>query len=129
MKKWIAMLLAVMMLVLPLAGLAEAPEELMDKALDDGLTLEILRCCTDGTGNACSKLYGACCRIGFVMGYDRIITYTLASETGASLRAAGFTFDGIAGGRAWTGQRRRDYYVAPAERKHRWMKRRIGVTP
>ena len=33
--------------------------------LDDGLTLEILRCCTDGTGNACSKLYGACCRIGF----------------------------------------------------------------
>ena len=40
MKKWIAMLLAVMMLVLPLAGLAEAPEELMDKALDDGLTLE-----------------------------------------------------------------------------------------
>ena len=31
--------------------------------LDDGLTLEILRCCTDGTGNACSKLYGACCRL------------------------------------------------------------------
>lgn len=76
-----------------------------------------------------SKLYGACCRIGFVMGYDRIITYTLASETGASLRAAGFTFDGIAGGRAWTGQRRRDYYVAPAERKHRWMKRRVGAMP
>ena len=23
--------------------------------LDDGLTLEILRCCTDGTYNACSK--------------------------------------------------------------------------
>lgn len=38
------------------------------RCLDDGLTLEILRCCTDGTGNACSKLYGACCRIGFVMG-------------------------------------------------------------
>ena len=27
--------------------------------LDDGLTLEILRCCTDGTGNACSKLYSS----------------------------------------------------------------------
>ena len=63
------------------------------------------------------------------MGYNRIITYTLASETGASLRASGFTFDGIAGGRAWTGQRRRDYYVAPAERKHRWMKRRVGAMP
>lgn len=63
------------------------------------------------------------------MGYDRIITYTLASETGASLLAAGFTFDGIAGGQVWTGQRHRDYYVAPAEWKHRWMKRRAGVKP
>ena len=34
--------------------------------LDDGLTLEILRCCTDGTDNACSKLYGACCRGGML---------------------------------------------------------------
>ena len=65
--------------------------------LDDGLTLEILRCCTDGTDNACSKLYGACCRIGFDMGYERIVTYTLATESGASLRAAGFAFDGVAG--------------------------------
>lgn len=91
---------------------------------DDGQTLEILRCCTDGTHNACSKLYGACCRIGFDMGYERIVTYTLASESGASLRAAGFAFDGEAGGREWTGQRRRDYYVAPAELKHRWIKKK-----
>ena len=63
------------------------------------------------------------------MGYDRIVTYTLASKTGASLRASGFVFDGIAGGQMWTGQRRRDYYVAPAERKHRWMKRRVGMMP
>ena len=96
----------------------------VSRHLDDGLTLEILRCCTDGTRNACSKLYGACCRIGFDMGYERIITYTLATETGASLRAAGFAFDGEAGGKEWTGQRRRNYYVAPAELKHRWMKRR-----
>ena len=92
-------------------------------------TLEILRCCTDGTYNACSKLYGACCHIGFDMGYDRIVTYTLASKTGASLRASGFVFDGIAGGQMWTGQRRRDYYVAPSELKHRWMKRRAGERP
>ena len=97
--------------------------------LDDGLTLEILRCCTDGTDNACSKLYGACCHIGFDMGYDRIVTYTLVSETGASLRASGFVFDGIAGGQMWTGQRRRDYYVAPTELKYRWMKRRAGERP
>ena len=59
-----------------------------------------------------------------VDGHERIVTYTLESENGASLRAAGFAFDGEAGGREWTGQRRRDYYVAPAELKHRWIKRR-----
>lgn len=87
---------------------------------DNGQVLEILRCCTDGTYNACSKLYGACCRVGFAMGYRRVITYTLKSERGASLRAAGFTCDGEAGGKQWSGDRRRSYYVAPEERKLRW---------
>lgn len=63
------------------------------------------------------------------MGYDRIVTYTLVSETGASLRASGFVFDGIAGARCGPGQRRRDYYVAPTELKYRWMKRRAGERP
>lgn len=89
---------------------------------DDGRTIEILRCCTDGTYNACSMLYGACCRIAKNMGYQRVITYTLASESGASLRAAGFSFDGEAGGRQWTGNRKRSYYVAPQEMKKRWVK-------
>jgi len=94
----------------------------VSRCLDDGRTLEILRCCTDGTHNACSKLYGACCRIGFTMGYERIITYTLESESGASLRASGFVCDGKAGGMQWTGKRGRSYYVAPAEFKRRWIR-------
>ena len=53
--------------------------------------IEILRVCTDGTKNACTKLYGACCRASEGMGYKRAVTYTLASETGAGLRAAGFS--------------------------------------
>jgi hypothetical protein len=65
--------------------------------LDDGVTLEILRVATDGTPNACSMLYGACRRIGRAMGYDKILTYTLPNEGGASLRASGFIFDGDAG--------------------------------
>lgn len=93
---------------------------------DNGKTLEILRCCTDGTFNACSKLYGACRRIGFDMGYERIITYTLKSESGASLRASGFRYDGEAGGKHWTGQRRRDYYISPEEMKCRWVKDKKG---
>jgi len=87
---------------------------------DDGATLEIYRNCTDGTYNACSKLYGACTRIARDMGYTRIITYTLVSETGASLKAANFIYCGEAGGKEWTGSRKRNYYVAPQEMKNKW---------
>lgn len=61
------------------------------RKLDDGLTLEITRNCTDGTYNACSMLYGACVRAAKAMGYQRIITYTLESEPGTSLKASGWT--------------------------------------
>lgn len=60
------------------------------RELDHGWTIEILRVCTDGARNACAKLYAACCRAGTALGYRRAITYTLASERGSSLRAAGF---------------------------------------
>lgn len=89
---------------------------------DNGLTLEIYRCCTDGTYNACSMLYGACCRVGRDMGYKKIITYTLGTESGASLKASGFACEGEAGGKQWTGKRKRDYYVAPEQMKRRWVK-------
>ncbi len=92
----------------------------VSRHLDDGFTLEINRCCTDGTKNACSILYGACCRIAKNMGYERVITYTLASETGASLKASNFRYDGIAGGKQWTGMRRKDGKV-PKEMKKRWV--------
>ena len=90
------------------------------RRLDDGRTLEIYRVCTDGTKNACSKLYGACIRIARDMGYSRVITYTLQSETGASLRASNFRDEGERGGVEWTGSRRRDYYISPPEKKKRW---------
>lgn len=70
------------------------------RRLDDGQTIEINRVCTDGTPNACSMLYGACRRVARSLGYRRIITYTLPEEGGASLRAAGFRFDGESGGSA-----------------------------
>ena len=58
--------------------------------LDDGLTLEVNRTCTDGTVNANSKLYGAVWRAAKAMGYRSCITYTREDESGASLRAAGW---------------------------------------
>lgn len=87
---------------------------------DDNLTLEINRLCTNGAKNACSILYGACIRIAKAMGYKRIVTYTLQSENGASLKASNFQYDGIAGGKMWTGTRARDNGV-PHELKKRWV--------
>lgn len=60
------------------------------RRLDDGRTLELVRLTTEGSRNACSRLYGAACRAAFAMGYRRVITYTLESESGTSLRASGF---------------------------------------
>ena len=70
----------------------------VSRMYDDGFTLEINRCCTDGTYNACSMLYGASCRVAKQMGYKKVITYILESENGASLRASNFICEGKAGG-------------------------------
>ena len=69
---------------------------------DDGRTIEVTRVATDGTPNACSCLYGAMRRIAREMGYHRILTYTLATEPGTSLRASGWTVANVATrGRSW----------------------------
>jgi hypothetical protein len=60
------------------------------RALDDGLTLEITRTCTDGTRNANSMLYGAIVRAATALGYEKCVTYTQGDESGASLRGAGW---------------------------------------
>lgn len=58
--------------------------------LDDGHTLEVTRVATDGTPNSGSILYAAAWQAARALGYRRLITYTQAGETGASLRAAGW---------------------------------------
>jgi hypothetical protein len=67
------------------AGLPKA-RELMART-----TLEINRVCADGERNACSLLYASMLRAGRALGYTRFVTYSLKSENGASLRAAGWT--------------------------------------
>jgi hypothetical protein len=57
------------------------------RMLQDDFTAEVTRLCTDGARNACSMLYGAAWRAARALGYRRLITYTLPSEGGASLRA------------------------------------------
>ena len=57
-----------------------------------GGVAEVVRCCVrDGSPKGtCSFLYAACWRAWRAMGGDRLITYTLQSESGASLRGAGW---------------------------------------
>ena len=40
----------------------------VSRMLDDGVTLEVNRCCTDGAKNACSMLYGAAWRAAKALG-------------------------------------------------------------
>lgn len=97
----------------PVARLAGSPRDV----------LEVIRLVTDGTENCCSILYAAAARAGHAMGYKRIQTYVLESERGTSLKAAGWTDEGAAGGGQWKhtdGKARRT--DQPVEGKRRWAK-------
>jgi hypothetical protein len=91
------------------------------RLLDDGATLEITRLAVkDGVPNACSKLYGHAVRAGRALGFDSIVTYTLAEEPGTSLRAAGFRHAGESGGGSWTRPSRKREDGHPLGPKVRW---------
>ncbi|RZV40176.1 MAG: hypothetical protein EVJ48_01415 [Candidatus Acidulodesulfobacterium acidiphilum] len=89
---------------------------------DDGLTLEILRVCTDGTRNANSMLYGRVKKIAQVMGYKKVLTYTLAEESGSSLRAVGAQKDGLVKPQEWSREKRkRETQNIYKKEKIRWI--------
>ena len=88
--------------------------------LNDGYTAEATRCCTDGARHAASKLYAAAWRAARAMGYRRLVTYTLAHETGESLRAAGFRVVAEIRGRSRDTPSRPRLDKHPTSDKHRW---------
>ena len=104
----------------------------VSRAIDQSKVLEVTRLCTDGTRNACSFLYASACRIGKAMGYEKVQTYILDTEDGASLKASGWFFDGTTrGNRRWNdrdgytvgnGKRRTDQPICD---KHRYVKELI----
>lgn len=74
----------------------------VSRHLDNGLTLEVTRLCTNGGKNVCSKLYATCARIAELMGYEKIITYTTNEEKGISLKASGWQCESVnVGGKYW----------------------------
>jgi hypothetical protein len=86
----------------------------------DGYTAEVTRCCTDGTPHVASMLYGACWRAAKALGYGRLITYTLASESGTSLHASGWREIGRRGGGSWSCASRPRVDTHPLEQKTLW---------
>lgn len=91
------------------------------RGLDDGWTAEVTRLCAiDGARNACSMLYAACWRAARAIGYRKLVTYTLATESGASLRAAGFKLVAEVRGRSWSCKARPRVDRHPTQAKLRW---------
>lgn len=89
---------------------------------DNGLTLEVTRCCTDKTKNVASMLYGAAWRAVKAMGYKKLITYTLDLEKGTSLIAAGYKIVGESAGGSWSRESRKRIDTHPLQGKLVWAK-------
>ena len=91
------------------------------RMLDQRKVVEVTRLVTDGTPNACSVLYAAAARSAELSGTTESSRTPSRLSLGASLRAVGWTDEGLAGGGDWNvpsrGGRRRDQ---PMELKRRW---------
>lgn len=103
------------------------------RMLQNGFTAEVTRVCivedlakvADHTGDehaapVASMLYSAAWRAARALGYRRLITYTLATESGASIKAAGWKEIGKAGGGQWTRPSRPRVETRNAGQKTLW---------
>lgn len=96
---------------------------------NQGQWVEVTRCCTDGTRNACSFLYGAAARAAKALGYSRIQTYILKSELGVTLRAAGWQFDRLSHPPGWRNDGGRPAREVPDhlyDRKQLWYRELVN---
>ncbi|KKI50002.1 hypothetical protein CHK_2618 [Christensenella hongkongensis] len=102
-----------------LVGVVQAARPVA-RNLDDGRTLEVVRCCTDGTKNVCTFLLGRIRRIAQAMGYTKIISYILETESGVSYKAAGWHKAADVRGHSWDCPNRPRQTTAPVCNKQRW---------
>lgn len=91
--------------------------------LDNGLTFEIYRVCTIGHKNATSFIYSKMKKIAQLMGYLKIITYTLQTESGSSLKAIGAIVEkSVEHKKQWndSGGVKRNHQAVTVQLKFRW---------
>ena len=94
------------------------------RMLDDGRTAEVGRLATNGREHAASALLGRARRVVQAMGFQRLVSYTLATEDGTCFKAAGWKPAAAVGGGKWSRDLpgrggRRDANVS-AQEKIRW---------
>ena len=92
----------------------------VSRHLDNGWTLEVTRCCTNGAKNAASMLYGAAWRVTKGLGYTTLVSYVLDTEKGTSLKAAGWRVIGVRGGGNWNRKSRPRVDSEHQQRKLMW---------
>lgn len=95
------------------------------RMLDDGYTAELLRTCTrpEAPKGAVSFLASRAWRAWQAMGGKRMVTYTLADESGASMRGAGWKLIGNVKNTSagWSRDgRERDWQPIYGQLKLRW---------
>lgn len=95
------------------------------RTLDNGETAEVIRCCVlhDAPKGSCSFLYSRCWVAAKALGWKKLITYTLQSETGSSLRGAGWKVvaELHAGNpKGWINRPGREWQEVVGQAKLRW---------
>lgn len=92
------------------------------RKIDQYAVAEVTRLVTNGAKNACSMLYAAAARICREMGFEKIQTYILETESGTSVKAAGWEkVSETAGGGDWNVKSRKGRRTdQPMGKKHRY---------
>ncbi len=110
-----------------MTGIRQTAGNPKSKALQDGWTAEVVRVCSidlrpagDHASCACSMLYAASWRAAKALGFRRLVTYTLPTEGGASLRAAGWRVIAETRGGSWDRRERPRVDEHPTQPKLRW---------
>lgn len=97
----------------------------VSRMLQDGETAEVLRCCTlpDAQKGTCSFLYSRAWKAWSAMGGKKLITYTLDTEPGSSLRGAGWKVVNQSPpvvGKGWTNRIGREWQSVHGQGRFRW---------